>query len=281
MHRFSRTTWLLLVLMLLPLAGYGQGGSIIFASEFAGRSDIFTIKLDGSDRQQLIADGSDPAVSPDGTQLAFVRGNDIYLAHIDGSGAHPVTSHGLGIFVQHPSFSPDGMRIVFAMGIGTPNSVMDIRVLDIGNIYANTLAKNGYDPIYAPDGMEAVFARDGDLYTVFAGFMSGYPYTPLPVLRHGPGAVLRGPAYSPDGAWLAFSLITPMRPTRDIYLLNYTVGRHEFMLVADGSQPAFSPDGDYIVFVRNGDLYLIEINGSNLLQLTNGPATDSRPSWIP
>jgi Tol biopolymer transport system component len=280
-HRFSCTTWLLLVLMMLPLAGYGQGGSIIFASEFAGQSGIFTIKPDGSGRQQLIADGSDPAVSPDGTQLAFVRGNDIYVAHLDGSGERQVTRHGLGIFVQHPSFSTDGMHIVFAMGMGTPNPVMDIRVLDLSNGSEYTLVKNGRDPIYAPDRMAAVFAREGDLYSVFDGFINSHPYTPILMLRHSPGAVLHGPAYSPDGTRLAFSLNLPMNPTTDLYLLNYVAGRHEYLLIANGSQPTFSPDGDYIAFVRNGNLYLVEINGSNLLQVTDGPNNDSRPNWMP
>jgi Tol biopolymer transport system component len=47
------------------------------------------------------------------------------------------------------------------------------------------------------------------------------------------------------------------------------------------SQPAFSPDGTKLVFVRDGDLYTTRADGSGLRALTGGPEIDSQPAFSP
>jgi Tol biopolymer transport system component len=51
--------------------------------------------------------------------------------------------------------------------------------------------------------------------------------------------------------------------------------------------PAWSPDGTQIAFasMRNGadtfDIYVMDADGSNVMQLTDHPANDSGPAWSP
>jgi hypothetical protein len=53
----------------------------------------------------------------------------------------------------------------------------------------------------------------------------------------------------------------------------------------DATTPAWSPDGEHIVFVSNCDgnreIYVMEANGSYQVNLTNHPADDWMPSWSP
>ena len=47
------------------------------------------------------------------------------------------------------------------------------------------------------------------------------------------------------------------------------------------SQPSVSPDGGAIAFIREGDLYAMEADGSNQRRLTLGPEIDERPLISP
>jgi len=45
--------------------------------------------------------------------------------------------------------------------------------------------------------------------------------------------------------------------------------------------PAWSPDGRYIAFDRDADLYVMNADGSSVQQLTRGGETDIMPRWQP
>lgn len=51
--------------------------------------------------------------------------------------------------------------------------------------------------------------------------------------------------------------------------------------IADGEQPAVSPDGSKIAFVRNGDIWVMDTSGANQKQLTSGVEIDIAPRWKP
>lgn len=69
--------------------------------------------IPGTDRAR------DPAVSPDGSQLAWVRAAGgrpaLWVARLDGSEARVVADLPAGSWIGHPSWSPEGDRIVAAV----------------------------------------------------------------------------------------------------------------------------------------------------------------------
>jgi Tol biopolymer transport system component len=69
-------------------------------------------------RTSLFDDNTEPAWSPDGSQIAFVRLGDIWLMNADGSGGRSLTSTPGSVFETNPAWSPDGSALAFARADG-------------------------------------------------------------------------------------------------------------------------------------------------------------------
>ncbi|HKE13584.1 MAG TPA: DPP IV N-terminal domain-containing protein [Kofleriaceae bacterium] len=74
-------------------------------------SDLYSMSSDGSDQQQLTfeeGEDGDPAVSPDGTRIAWTQnaagiGTDVHVASIDGTGDQNLTTSGVD---SDPAWQP-------------------------------------------------------------------------------------------------------------------------------------------------------------------------------
>ena len=100
------------------------------------------------------------------------------------------------------------------------------------------------------------------------------------------------PAWSPDGAWIAFT--SRRKGSEDIFVMRPD-GTDVHRLTTDGSNefaPAWSPDGTRIVFVcdrdRDTELYVLSVqealqdaDACTHLQLTDNDAQDDNPNWSP
>jgi TolB protein len=90
-------------------------------------------------------------------------------------------------------------------------------------------------------------------------------------------------AWSPDGKQLVF-VTYAFGDTGDIYVIN-TDGSGLTRLTAQATGAAWSPDGKQIVFGSYHDtpgkmeIYLMNADGSNPVNLTNNPADDKNPAW--
>jgi len=126
---------------------------------------------------QLTEDPTDtePAFSPDGRTIAFVRGGDVYSVRPDGSGLRHLSS---GTTLDSaPIVSPDGRQVVFERraGDGATADLYAVRVLG-GGLHALTSgAEDDHQADFSPDGRAIVFVRDSggpntkeDLYSMRA-----------------------------------------------------------------------------------------------------------------
>ena len=101
------------------------------------------------------------------------------------------------------------------------------------------------------------------------------------------------PAWSPDGLSIAFSS-TRDDPNAEIYVMPYTGesctrtgctgARRLTSNPAIDASPAWSPDGRRIAFSstrddRNGEIYVMNADGTAPTRLTINPAIDAFPDW--
>jgi Tol biopolymer transport system component len=100
----------------------------------------------------------------------------------------------------------------------------------------------------------------------------------------GPGS---DPAFSPDGKRIAFSRLSGGHAHLFLANADGTDPQQISQGSADDIEPAWSPDGAFIVFCSahgtdhwtQANLFVIRTDGSSLLQLTEGDRFICRPTW--
>jgi Tol biopolymer transport system component len=292
-------------------------GSIAFVL----RGDVFVVK-DGryaslTDRGRDLA----PNISQDGRTVIFARtetidgrrevdGNvtpailrytDVVKKDLSG-GSETVLLTGLRARATNgfhsvawqdaPAWSPDGRRFAVTSDVDGAGAELEIYDAQTGRRQiALSQQSNLADPAWSPDGKTVAVTS----YTVGAPYIlliaaDGSSAVPLKV--NAEGEYYRA-SFSPDGAWLVYTL---RRPTggNDIHAVEVKTGR-DVALTSDGHSwnGVFDPTGTWIAFMRETggviDLYAMDL-GSTLLangtprapiKLTRGEGVDgsSRPTW--
>ena len=99
------------------------------------------------------------------------------------------------------------------------------------------------------------------------------------------GSYNTGPAWSPDGEWIAYE--AQVAGQFDIWLIDPT-GEVNFPLVMhprSDESPAWSPDSRKLAFssTRRGraDIYVVERSGDGLRRLTRNAGDNTSPAWGP
>jgi Tol biopolymer transport system component len=260
---------------LLVAAGPGSdaattaAGRIAFSLDRDGISRIYSIRPDGTGLRlmtrptlpQALGGDSGPDWSPNGRRLVFERdlpywGQDrisLYVVGAAGGRGRDLTA---GPFDVMPTWSPDGRRIAFAH-VSVAKSTASLVELDTLDGSLRSLTADAVDltPAWSPDGGTIAFARfpgteangaDAQLFLVDAAGASARPIATSPI-----NGV--APAWSPDGERIAF--------------------------VSFRDHNGISCGGD--ACYPNGEIYVVNADGSGLTRLTTSKADDEHPTWSP
>jgi len=282
-----------------PLDGRG-GGIVTFYSDRDGNSEIYVMNADGSSLRRLTHDPAEddsPAISPDGSRIVFLTSRhdpnpqfpffkyEIYVMDIDGTNQRRLTTTEAG--ENHPTWSPDGNKIVFDADYDGDGKYEIYTMNADGTGVTRLTATQANDRFadWSPDGTRIAFSSDrSGQWDIYVMNVDGRNQQRL---TDNSGWEMF-PAWSPDGAQIAFFACDPQgRPKQqDIYVMN-----------ADGSNvqpltntpsvvdedPAWSPDGKQIIFQSDRDdnfeIYAMDRDGGHQRRLTDHRGGDYWPSW--
>ena len=221
----------------------------------------------------------DPSWSPDGQWIAFGHSDSsdlgsVYVIRTDGTGRRRVLA---GAF--DPDWSPDGGSLVVNLG----GSILARVNLGSGEVLPLT-GVQGHTPAWSPDGGTIAFSSDGGdgtyppvLWTVPAAGGTA-ARVPLP----GPRTELSQIDWSPTSTQL---VATEFAARERLFITTLAGSDTSRIAVPDlnVSQPAWSPRGDRIAYVRArvsevGDIWLVRPDGSNHRLLVSSAAS---PCWSP
>jgi imidazolonepropionase-like amidohydrolase/WD40 repeat protein len=200
-----------------------------------------------------------PALSLDGNTLVFGAADHLWQQPIDGGPVRRLVE-GSGR-EREPVLSPDGKQLLFISSEAWKDRV---RLLDLDTRETQTLAEG---LLY----WDLAWSRDGR-YVVFGGVEPSAPRPRFIVVdlsdgtteRFGPrgsGWISR-PQFSVDGTWLYYS--AQPGKTRSLYRLRLDgePEPHEFiMLDRHLHDPLLSPDGRWLAFRRNSEIWLARVDG--------------------
>jgi len=264
----------------------GLSGTLVFQD---GNGSIYVYDL-ARGEVRFLTNGFDPAISNDGSKVAFVRvGDGIYRIDIDGSNEQRV--HEGSEFITSPKWSPDGKWLVFSRLLGEYKcwdtdffGCITLRQLsqNFPGVPPQILQKNvlsEYERIELPNyGLSRVNASGGDYRDLPALDSATAPdwnengivyqsKAGIEVTQDKPDGETRpvlqenwdwDPDWAPNGGQIVYQ--SKEGPKWEIFAINpdgsgqVALTRPVTTLVDEmpsNVAPAFSPDGTQIVFLSN------------------------------
>lgn len=221
------------------------------------------------------------------TQIVFASNRDgdfeIFVMDADGENVRQLTFNSVND--DKPAWSKDGTRIAWESEI---NGKYQIFVMDAdgSNIQQLTTADaNHWGPAWSPDSSKLAFHSDADgdieIYVMNANG------TGLQQVTFNSGATDRSPSWSPDGYEVIY--YSDVTGGRELFRAD-VAGQYAPVRLSNNSfydgQPDWSLNGLGVVFGstsedNNSEIYIMRVDGSNVVRMTDRPGTDDDPVWSP
>jgi Tol biopolymer transport system component len=291
----------------LPTTGSGPpswspDGKMLYISALSsdpGTFAVFVQPANGGERRQITDPPHGtrfgdlyPAVSPDGSKLAFVRkvgdySEDLFVVDLAAAGAkapRPLTNR--QELLRSPAWTADGKEIVYAAGDSTNNTgIYRLRASGGVPVRLAGIGRDVQDLSLSRNGKRLAYSRDIGDYNIYRMAIPG-PGTPAANETKFIASTRYeiSPAYSPDGKRIAFS--SNRNGSLQIWVADSDGSRAAPVTSFDrgySGSPRWSPDGQTIVFDArpNGaaDIYTVRADGGEPKRLTDNPAEDHVPCF--
>ena len=240
--------------------------------------------LGGQPRRLGETMGHAGAWSPDGKQLVFAKGNELFIAR--GDGAESKTLATMSGWPTNIRWSPDGSVLRFTLKDQKTNSTALWEILADGK-NPRELFPGWHNPpaeccgVWTADGKHFLFASQGSIWELPEKSAWFRKNNSEPIhLTSGPLALF-SPLPSKDGKKL---FVVGRRPRGE--LVRQESGSDRLIPFLNGisvEHLAFSDDGRWITYVSfpEGTLWRSKSDGTERLQLSNPPLYASLPRWSP
>ena len=203
-----------------------------------------------------------------GSQIIFVTGNlskrSIMMTEFGSDEAVQIAGHRNGPSTQ-PTMGPGGKTAWVHRNNNKWELLVNGKVISSGPTHLS--------PAFTPDGTVAAAYSEPQRTAIYT-FGGRSKRTMLA----GGGGINVSPTFSPDGSRMAY--VSDQGGARSIYVTSSSGGTGSRL--ATGTDPAWSPTGEFIAFVtRETDVCIIRPDGTGFRQLTNGQGLNMRPSFSP
>ena len=258
--------------------------------------DIHEHNLETGTEKLLVEDAVEPALSPDGTRLAFVAEWSgpvrIYTAGRNGRNPVQVTTDSTETTAHFdPAFSRDGRIVVFTHQAVTQFDIHAVVLKTRDQVAVTNDLAQDLNPVWDPAADAVYFSsyRSGGLNVwripVDAGGAAAG--RPVPVTT-GPGQDVQI-AFTRDGSRMAYTVLHQNADLFSLDMSSYTRALPPpYSLESttrEESRGVWSPDSKVIAFNsdRSGhmNLWIKGIIGGGMRQVTTGPGGDYQPDWHP
>lgn len=268
----------------------------------------------------LLSD-TNPHWSPDGKQIAFTRDIDstkkqqieMFIMNADGSSQQNLTNH--PALDGSKTWAPDGRRIAFA---STRDGDLDLHLIDLESRTIERLTRKNKDgggfagPDWSPDGRYIAYEHSAgaiwkNIYTMDADGGNQKPLLPEAL-----GMIIRaGPRWSPDSRRILYNeseyeiKLVKRDANRVVRKVSIVSGKlviqhkgldnqqiielpkgwrpQKACWMANGREILFSADETGLIAKEHGnyEIYRYHLSNGKITKLTNHPAKDYAPHWVP
>jgi len=284
----------------------------------APNTDIWVMNTDGTEKTRLTSFASyycyQPAWSPDGGQIVFVRENGgVWLCQVPSDASAVPTILESGVARYNPEFSPDGSRLIYGRDTGGgwwdlyqrtmpygPEYLLATAYHSVAGAYSHSGDRIAYIQAWRPICQVRMMNADGSNNHLLFDDSSDVPGTQA---FDGWGQLAWAPGDTRVAASIYNSLypgvpefddfIQILDPDTKTEIYRTTLGRNMFAYECTlygqrrfvAGNKVWSPDGSRLAFMANRDgnweVYVMDADGGNQTNLSQNSAWDGDSVWCP
>jgi TolB protein len=187
-----------------------DGRSILFTSTRGGKAGVWRMGAEGS-KPERICDGDQAEWSPDGREIVFRRGGQLFVRVLESGRERAITPAQGWPHCSGPAWSPDGKTIALACRWDAGNALFVVPAA--GGEPRKVYGRQGAcEPHWSPDGRRLVYETETHICTINPDGKKNRIITYF-------GGVQRYGRFSPDGQSIVFCQGESERGPWELYII--------------------------------------------------------------